>query len=141
MVITFIGHREVFEEEKVRKWVRNCILSQKDSEMIFFCGGCGAFDLLCARVCSELKSELEKSEIVYVTPYLDRCADQPLLYDTVLYPSIEDVPLRWAIIKRNRYMIENADLVIAYIRHSFGGAYQSYLFAKRKGKRILRYGE
>ena len=34
-------------------------------------------------------------------------------------------------------MIENSDCVIAYITHTFGGAYSTYLYAKKKGKAIF----
>ena len=37
-------------------------------------------------------------------------------------------------------MPENADLVIAYINHSYGGAWQTYQHAKRKKKQIINLG-
>jgi len=141
MIITFVGHRQVFKEDEVREWVRRCILSANASSLTFFCGGYGAFDRLCASVCGDLKEKLAQSEIVYVTPYLDRAPDFSALYDTVLYPPLEGVPRRYAIVQRNRYMIEKADLVLSYILHPHGGAYQSFLYARRLGKRILQWGE
>ena len=57
--------------------------------------------------------------------------------DTSIYPPIERVPLRFAISKRNEWMMENADLIIAYITHSYGGAYKSLRVAKRKKKKII----
>lgn len=55
----------------------------------------------------------------------------------MLYPPIEKVPLKFAISKRNNWMVENSDLVIAYVNHSFGGAYKTLQAAKRKKKRII----
>ncbi|MBQ3489992.1 MAG: hypothetical protein IJA86_05345 [Clostridia bacterium] len=57
--------------------------------------------------------------------------------DTSIYPPIEQVPPRFAISKRNEWMMANADLIIAYVNHEYGGAYQSLRVAKRKKKKII----
>ena len=33
-------------------------------------------------------------------------------------------------------MVEKADYVVAYVEHSWGGAYQAYKYAKGKGKSV-----
>lgn len=38
---------------------------------------------------------------------------------------------------RNKYMVEMADYVVAYVSHDWGGAYTTYKHAKRKGKEIF----
>ena len=38
-------------------------------------------------------------------------------------------------------MVDKADLIIVYIDHSFGGAYQAYQYAKRKGKVIFNLAD
>ena len=63
------------------------------------------------------------------------------LYDSVVYPPLEQVSLKFAISKRNEWMISQSDLVIAYVEHSFGGAYQGLHYAQRKGKRIVNLAE
>ena len=59
------------------------------------------------------------------------------IYVSFIYPPLEKVPLKFAINKRNEWMIDQSDFVIAYVEHSFGGAYQSLKYAYRKGKRIV----
>ena len=61
--------------------------------------------------------------------------------DSSIYPPIESVPLKFAIAKRNEWMMENADLVIAYVNRNYGGAYQSLQIAKRRKKKIINIGE
>lgn len=73
-----------------------------------------------------------------VLPYLDREYDAGL-YDETLYPPLESTPKRFAISKRNEYMINAADCVIAFVVHDFGGAYNSLRYAQRQHKRIIRY--
>ena len=63
------------------------------------------------------------------------------LYDSVVYPPLEQVPLKFAISKRNEWMISQSDFVIAYVEHSFGGAYQGLHYARQKGKRIVNLAE
>lgn len=54
----------------------------------------------------------------------------------IIYPELDNVPLRFAISKRNKWMVEQADIVIAYITHTYGGAYATYRHAKKKNKEI-----
>ena len=58
-------------------------------------------------------------------------------YDEIIYPEIENKPLRFAISYRNQWMMQKADIVIAFVEHDWGGAYKTYQYAKRKGKRIF----
>lgn len=96
--------------------------------------GCGRgdFDSLCARACKELKAEHPGIEAVYVTSYLGiseqaRIREMQMcgLCDGALYPPLEGTPPKFAISKRNEWMMENADLIIAYVERGYGGAYQS----------------
>ena len=63
------------------------------------------------------------------------------LYDSIVYPPIEKTPPRFAISKRNEWMISKADLVIAYVSRTYGGAYQTLQFARRKKKRVINLAE
>ena len=42
-----------------------------------------------------------------------------------------------AISKRNEWMVDRADLIIAYIEHDYGGAYKTIRYAQRKNKSII----
>ena len=57
----------------------------------------------------------------------------------IIYPELDNVPLRFAISKRNKWMVEQADIVIAYITHTYGGAYATYRHAKKEKQRDLQY--
>ena len=41
------------------------------------------------------------------------------------------------IIKRNQWVIDNSDILIFYVNSPYGGAYQSYLYAKKKKKQMI----
>ena len=150
MIITFVGHSTVPLRDKVRQ----AVLTQmrdliSDSEQILcYLGGYGDFDEICASVCKELKSEYKGTELVFVTPYLDLSERRRIkdtvdqkIYDSVLYPPIENVPPKFAISKRNEWMVRNADAVIAFVTHCYGGAYQSLRIADRIGKKIVNVAD
>ena len=58
-------------------------------------------------------------------------------YDESLYPPLENVPKRYAISKRNEFMVDNADIVIAYVVFGFGGASKTLRYAEKKRKRTI----
>lgn len=149
MTISFAGHAsipsKVTVKEVVKEKIRNNIT---DGEVITcYLGGYGDFDEICACACRELKKEYKDRanvELVYVTPYFSLSEQSKIkemqslgLYDSSIYPPIESTPPRFAISKRNEWMITNADLVIAYVNHNHGGAYKSLQVAKRKQKKTI----
>ena len=69
-------------------------------------------------------------------PYLNREYNTDL-YDDTTYPPLEEVPARFAISRRNEWMVDNADVVVAYVTHDWGGAATTLQYAKRKKKRII----
>ena len=143
MIITFAGHSTVFSCEQVKEAVKEQIKNNISSneKTVFYLGGYGDFDSICACACKELKKEYSHIEVVYVTPYINHSKIKEMqdvgLYDTSIYPPLENVPPKFAILKRNEWMVENADLVIAYVKNNYGGAYKTLNTAKRKKKKII----
>lgn len=139
MIVTFCGHREVQEPEKVRKWLNETIEGLiLDGADCFYLGGYGSFDVMAADIVRELKQKYPYIRSVLVMPYLDREYDMTG-YDESIYPPLENVPRRYAISKRNEYMVDKADVVVAYVVYGFGGASKTLRYSERKRKRILRY--
>lgn len=56
-----------------------------------------------------------------------------------MYPEIEGHP-KFAIERRNRWMIEGSEYCLCYINHTWGGAYKLAKLAKRCGKTIINIG-
>jgi len=78
-----------------------------------------------------LKPEYPETESILILPYLDRKVDASL-YDSTIYPPLENVPKRFAISRRNKWMIEQADMVIACVDHDWGGAAKTLAMARKK---------
>ena len=146
MRISFTGHSQIVSsneiKEKVKEHIRSLIPANEPLEC--YLGGYGDFDIVCARACKELKNEYACIQLIYISPYISireqekikemQCAG---LCDSTIFPPIENTPPRYAISKRNEWMMSQADIVIAYVNHHFGGAYKSFQIAKRKNKRII----
>ena len=62
-------------------------------------------------------------------------------YDETVYPPLESVPRRYAILRRNEWMIQRCDVLVAYVTHGWGGAARTLAYARKKKKTILAYGE
>ena len=57
--------------------------------------------------------------------------------DTILPEDVAAALPRFAISKRNSWMIEKSDTVIAYVKRNFGGAAKSRDIAVKKKKIII----
>ena len=54
------------------------------------------------------------------------------------YPEgLESIHPRYAISWRNKWMIQESDVVVTYITHSWGGASQYAELAERKHKQVI----
>lgn len=53
---------------------------------------------------------------------------------------LDKAVLRNAIERRNRYLIDSADICLCYINHTFGGAYKFARMAKSRGLHVINLG-
>lgn len=139
MKITFCGHMDVSDYEAVEVWLHSiCTDLIAEGANEFYLGGYGGFDRLCAAVLRKLQEEHNQIRLILVLPYLNSniLTDG---YDETLYPPLEKVPLRYAISRRNEWMVRESSVVVAYVIYGCGGAAKTLEYARRKKKRILQY--
>ena len=140
MTVTFCGHSDFVPSTDMEARLLSVLASQiGDSPAELLLGGYGNFDRFALRCGKIFQQTHPQISLIYVTPYMitERQTSVGAGYDGIVYPPLENVPPRYAILHRNRYMVERANLVIAYITRSRGGAYQTYLHARKKGKTII----
>ena len=137
-VCSFFGHRDAHAaaDSLIESHVRQLI---DQGVMSFWCGGYGKFDARCAHIVHGLKKDYPEIELIFVMPYLKgHSVINPKIYDGTLYPEgLESVPQRFAIVHRNRWMVKNSDTIIAWVDHTWGGAYTACLTAAKQGKEII----
>ena len=139
MTVTFCGHSDTQDTPELRSWLQEAIREQVESgATLFLLGGYGSFDGIAASVVWELKKDYPEIESILVLPYLDRDVDASK-YDGTTYPPLENVPRRYAISKRNHWMVESADVVIANVKYGWGGAAQTLEYAMKRKKKIYNY--
>ena len=139
VIVTFCGHSQISQCQAVERWLYGVT-----QELItrgattFYLGGYGAFDNLAASVLRRQKMQYPQIELVLVMAYLNDGRDASG-YDRTIYPPLETVPRRYAIPRRNRWMVQSSDIVVAYVLHDWGGAAATLRFAIQKKKQILSY--
>ena len=139
MIVTFCGHSKVNRTENFSKWLDTILPSLiEGGAATFYLGGYGDFDGLAAAAVRRQKEAYPHIELILVLAYLDRDIDASR-YDGTTYPPLEKVPLRYAIVRRNEWMVHESDVVISGVTHSWGGAARTLEFAQRKKKVIFQY--
>ena len=132
----FFGHRDC--PDSLRPRLLEIIKAQiKRGVLRFYVGNHGNFDRMALSCLRELKRIYPEISYAVVLAYLPT---NPTVYqpnETVLPEEIESVPRRYAIDFRNRWMINHADLVVAYVTRSFGGAAKYVKKAENKGATII----
>lgn len=149
-VCVFAGHREVYQsgiDAKIEEAINR--LLQTDNEFVFFTGGMGNFDDKCASAVRSAKRRRPDLNIslALVLPYMSNRLNidkeyYEYLYDEIIIPAeLDNVHYKAAIKKRNRWMVDQADHVIAYIYREFGGALETVKYARKQGKSVINLAE
>lgn len=135
MTVTFCGHSEIYHSEPVESWLYETVESLiKEGADTFLLEGYGKFDWLAGAAAWELKKKYPHVTSIIVLPYLDREIDTfGYGYDYTTYPPLENVPRRFAILKRNEWMVREADVVVANVTH--GWAEPLRLWNMRRGRK------
>ena len=148
MIVSFCGHAQFAGNAELERRMLEWIEERVGEEMVeFYLGGYGEFDRFAYACCKKYRALHPSAMLVFVTPYLteqyqrDHLRDRAQQFDSVVYPPIECKPLRLAILYRNRYMVECADVIVAYVAHMHGGAYQTLCHARRLGKSVFNLAE
>ncbi len=145
MIITFCGHSEIVSNDNLEEKVFDILLSKiNDTSVEFYLGGYGAFDNIAYKVCKRYKKINNLAKLYFITPYLSDVYLKNKMelseYDDSIYPELEHIPKKFAINERNKWMIEQSDLLIAFVNYPFGGAVKSLHYAIKLNKNYLNIG-
>lgn len=127
---TFFGHSQCPD---LRSELRDAVMRlASDGVDMFYVGDNGRFDAQARSVLSELGLRYG-----VVLAYLPKGAGADF-GDTMFPEGLELVHPRYAIDRRNRWMLERSEYVVTYVRHGWGGAAKFAALAERQGKQIIR---
>ena len=145
-VCAFTGHRNIYEydfDEPLLERVISDLI--KNGFTRFLCGMAVGFDLKAAQIVLSLK-ERYNIELVACLP----CENQSerfsernkILYRDVLSKCDEVVVLEkeytnGCMLRRDRYLVDNSDILVCFLRRQQGGTYYTVNYAKKCGKKII----
>lgn len=137
MVCTFFGHKDTPKE--IEPTLRSTLIDliENKNVNVFYVGNNGNFDTM-------VRHQLEDLYHTYPITYNIVLAYLPTeknkydnLTNTICPEGLESVPKRFAISWRNKWMIQQSDIVVTYVTRNFGGAAQFKEMAERQKKILL----
>ena len=139
MKVTFFGHRYVQKEIEPMLISTLIDLIENRGAELFFVGNQGGFDAMVTRVLRELSDRypIRSYTVLAYLPTVEN--DAPLnLLPTITPEGIENVPRRFAISFRNKWMIAQSDCVVTHVtNHIASGAAQFKTLAEKQGKTVI----
>ena len=136
MVCTFFGHKDTPKE--IEPTLRSTLIDLIENKNVttFYVGNNGNFDTMVRR---QLEYLSQTYPITYsiVLAYLPTEKNKYDDLSNTIYPEgLETVPKRFAISWRNKWMIQQSDVVVTYVTHNFGGAAQFKEMAEMLNKHV-----
>ena len=137
------GHREIYQNitAELAQAIESAITEH--GVTTFYTGGMGEFDALFSSAVRAAKARHKQIKLVLVKPYFSNELNASKeyyesFYDDVFIPTeILGTHYKSAITRRNRFMVDKADLIICFISRDYGGAYTAVQYAKKKSKPII----
>ncbi len=135
--VTFAGHRELDNvrglEEGLSILIREIITNHEFVE--FYVGDSGEFDILATSVIRRTRRAVgsERCAISLILPYKRANIDiiTPQFDSVIVPPCAEKAYPKSAIFEKNKWMVEQSDMIICYVKRQ-GGAKRMLEYAEKK---------
>ena len=149
--VSFFGHRVIHDfsttERQAEFLIHNLLLEKEYIE--FMVGRDGDFDQMISSIVRRLKRLVrdDNSSLTWVLPYptanlRDNQESFEEYYDAI---EICDTAARShpksAFQIRNRWIVDHSDMVVFYVDHKGGGAYQTLRYAQKKNKSYVNLAD
>ena len=141
----FTGHRVLDSRFDVNLLDRVILNLIKSGARNFFCGMATGFDMLAAEIVLKYK-ESYPVRLCACIP----CEDQSKFYSTkdkeryknILCASDEKIVFSTQYVngcmqERDRFLVDNCDVLLCYLRKKYGGTYYTVNYAKTQDKKII----
>ena len=149
----FTGHRKIApgQREIVAERLKNTVNSLiSEGYRYFGAGGALGFDTLVAECVLYLKKQYPQIKLILVLP----CKTQTRGWDSediAVYEQIKaqadkavytsEEYTRGCMFKRNRHLVDNSSVCIAYLTENRGGTAYTVDYARKKGVRVINLAE
>lgn len=141
MTVTFFGHKDTPKE--IEPTLRSTLIDliENKNVTVFYVGNNGNFDTMVLRQLENLSQTYPITYNVVLAYLPTKKSEYDSFTNTLLPEGIETIPKRFAISYRNKWMVGQADIVVTYVTHSFGGAAQFKEMAEKQGKIVIELSE
>lgn len=137
-VCTFFGHRDCPESIIPALQAAMEMLITQQSVDTFYVGNQGRFDAYVRGCLRRLQKKYPHIRYAVVLAYLPAKRNEyEDVSDTMLPEGLELIHPRYAVDRRNRWMLARADRILCYVSHSWGGAAKYTQMAQRQGKTVI----
>ena len=141
MVCTFFGHKDCYglSDDVLLHSIEDLIQKSVDT---FYVGHQGSFDSMVLNCLKQLKEKHPHISYSVVLAYMPTHTQEydPYQGCSIFPEGLEIVHPKFAIEKRNKWLIDQADFCICCINHTWGGAYKFAKQAKRRGLTTINLG-
>ena len=149
----FTCHRDLSQEEKLslaEVLVQTVEALYREGITTFYCGGALGFDTVAALTVLTMKTQYPALRLVLAIPCPEQSArwseSDRARYQSILARADEKVILcehytRFCMMLRNRYMVDHAEVLVAYMTRESGGTASTVKYAKKKGLRLINLAE
>ncbi len=137
MTVAFFGHRDTLQgtEKKLQEILISLI---EDGARVFYVGNEGNFDRMVQRELAFLSKQYSNILCHIVLAYLPTQKSSETFSLETIYPEgLEKVPQKFAICKRNDWILSRVDTVVTHVLYPMGNSYELKLNAERKGKKVI----
>ena len=141
MTVTFFGHKDTPKEIEPTLRTTLVDLIENHGAIKFYVGNNGNFDTMVRRQLENLSQAYPITYNVVLAYLPTKKSEYDDYTNTILPEGIETVHKRFAISWRNKWMIQQSDVVVTYVTHNFGGAAQFKEMAEKQGKTVIELSE
>ena len=141
MTVTFFGHKDTPKEIEPTLRTTLVDLIENKNVTVFYVGNNGNFDTMVRRQLEDLSQTYPITYNVVLAYLPTKKSEYDDYTNTILPEGIETVPKRFAISYRNKWMIQQSDMVVTYVTHGFGGAAKFKAMAERQRKMVIELSE
>ena len=136
MTCIFFGHRDtpISVKNEIEKAIINLIEQGVDQ---FYVGNNGIYDLLVQSILKNYAIVRKDFEYSIVLSHVGEIAISGEQEKTILPEGLETVPPKYAISKRNEWMLKKGDLILAYVQHRYSNSYKWFEKARKKGLCVI----
>lgn len=148
-ICAFFGHRDTQVTNSLTLRLEETLVSLIDQCVDeFWCCEQGEFDWITRLTILELKKKFPDIKTAYVLAYPTFLRSEisynylEETYDYIIYPDeVAKGHPKFAIMRRNKYIAKNADIIVCYIKKQSGGAFKAVKIAEKLNKKIINLAD